>query len=142
MASGNKFNCFPLDLASGVHQMQTGTSHVFKVALTNVAPVGTNTVLANITQVASGGGYTTGGESVAPVTGGQASGVFKFAGVDPAWTASGGGFTFRYAVLYNDSSASDSLIGWWDNGSSIVLVAGDTFSLDLDALNGILTVGG
>lgn len=143
MASFNKFNQFVADLASGVHQLQTGTTHVLRVALTNTAPTSANTVLANITQVANGNGYTTGGISVGTITGAQTGGTFQLTGgTDPVWTASGAGFTARYAVLYNDTptSPADPLIGWWDYGSSVTLAAGETFTVDLDQTNGILTL--
>lgn len=143
MASFNKFNQFVADLASGVHQLQTGTTHVLKVALTNTAPLATNSILGNITEVANGNGYTTGGISVGTITGAQTSGTFKLTGgTDPVWTASGAGFTARYAVLYNDTptSPADPLIGWWDYGSSVTLAAGETFTVDLDQTNGILTL--
>ena len=143
MASFNKFNQFVADLASGVHQLQTGTTHVLKVALTNTAPTSANAVLADITQVANGNGYTTGGISVGTITGAQTSGTFKLTGgTDPVWTASGAGFTARYAVIYNDTPTSPAkpLIGWWDYGSSVTLAAGETFTVDLDQTNGILTL--
>lgn len=143
MASFVKFNQFVADLASGVHQLQTGTAHVLKVALTNTAPLASNSVLADITQVANGNGYTTGGISVGTITGAQTSGTFKLTGgTDPVWTASSAGFTARYAVLYNDTptSPTDPLIGWWDYGSSVTLAAGETFTVDLDQANGILTL--
>lgn len=143
MASFVKFNQFVADLASGVHQLQTGTTHVLKVALTNTAPLASNSVLADITQVANGNGYTTGGISVGTITGAQTSGTFKLTGgTDPVWTASSAGFTARYAVLYNDTptSPTDPLIGWWDYGSSVTLAAGETFTVDLDQANGILTL--
>lgn len=143
MASFVKFNQFVADLASGVHQLQTGTTHVLKVALTNTAPLASNSVLADITQVANGNGYTTGGISVGTITGAQTSGTFKLTGgTDPVWTASSVGFTARYAVLYNDTptSPTDPLIGWWDYGSSVTLAAGETFTVDLDQANGILTL--
>lgn len=143
MASFVKFNQFVADLASGVHQLQTGTTHVLKVALTNTAPLASNSVLADITQVANGNGYTTGGISVGTITGTQTSGTFKLTGgTDPVWTASSAGFTARYAVLYNDTptSPTDPLIGWWDYGSSVTLAAGETFTVDLDQANGILTL--
>jgi hypothetical protein len=143
MASFNKFNQFVADLASGVHQLQTGTTHVLKVALSNTAPAATNAVLADITQVSNGNGYTTGGISVGTITGAQTSGTFKLTGgTDPVWTASGAGFTARYAVLYNDTPTSPAkpLIGWWDYGSSVTLATGETFTVDLDQTNGILTL--
>lgn len=134
-----------LDLASGVHQLQTGTSHVLKIALTNTAPnVATHAVRADMTELATANGYTSGGISVGTLTGAQTSGTFKLVGgTDPVWTASGGTIgPFRYAVLYNDTptSPADPLIGYWDSGSSVTLNSGDTFTADIDQTNGLFTL--
>jgi hypothetical protein len=144
VASFVKYNQFVEDLASGVHQLQTGTSHVLKVALTNAAPnASTHAVRADITELSTSGGYTSGGISVGTITGAETTGTFKLTGgTDPVWTGSGGGFTARYAVIYNDTptSPADPLIGYWDYGSSFTLAAGETFTVDLDQSNGILTI--
>lgn len=139
MATFNKFNSFVEALAEKVHNLGSDT---IKAALTNVAPVATNTILANITQIASGNGYTTGGNTCAGSTSAQTSGTYKLVLADPtAWTGSGGGMaTFRYVVLYNDTATNDELIGWWDYGSGVTLAANETFTLDLDAVNGVLTL--
>jgi hypothetical protein len=143
VASFNKFDQFVADVASGVHQMQTGTSHVYKVMLTNTAPTAANAVKADITEISAGNGYTAGGTSVGTITGSQSSGTFKFVGgTDPVVTASGAVGPLRYAVLYNDTPTSPAkpLIGWWDYGSSVTLASGETFTVDLDQANGILTI--
>lgn len=142
MASYSKFNCFVLDVASAKHEMQTGTTHVYKVYLTNTAPVATNTVYNTPSDLSTANGYTAGGASIGTITGSQTSGTFKFiGGTDPAWTASGGSIgPFRYAVLYNDTSATKPLIGYWDYGSSITLASGNSFTVDLDQSNGVLTI--
>jgi hypothetical protein len=143
MATFNKYNQFVQDLASGVHQLQTGTSHVLRVALSNTAPSNTHATLSQVTELTTGGGYTAGGISVGTITGSQTGGTFKLTGgTDPVWTGSGGGFTARYAILYNDTptSPADPLIGWWDYGSSVTIAAGETLTVDLDQVNGILTL--
>jgi hypothetical protein len=144
VASFVKYEQFVADLCSGVHQFQTGTSHVLKVALTNSAPnAATHAVRADITELSTANGYTSGGISVGTITGAETSGTFKCSGgTDPVWTASGAGFTARYAVLYNDTptSPADPLIGYWDYGSSFTLAAGETFTVDLDQANGLFTV--
>jgi hypothetical protein len=143
VASFNKFNQFVADVASGVHQLQTGTSQVFKVMLTNSAPTAANAVKADITEISAGNGYTAGGVSVGTITGSQSSGTFKFVGgTDPVVTASGAVGPFRYVVLYNDTPTSPAkpLIGWWDYGSAVTLASGETFTVDLDQANGILTL--
>jgi len=146
MASFVKYNQFVEDLAHGVHDLKTGTSHVLKVLLSNTAPnVSTHAVRADTTELSTANGYTSGGISVGTLTGAQASGTFKVSGgTDPVWTASGGSMaTFRYAILYNDTptSPADPLIGYWDYGAGgVTLAVGETFTVDLDQTNGILTI--
>lgn len=145
MATFNKYNQFVTDLASGVHQFQTGTTHVLKVALSNTAPnAATHTIRANISELTTSGGYTSGGISVGTITGSQiTAGTFQLTGgTDPVFTATTGFGPFRYAILYNDTPTSpvDPLIGWWDYGSSVTLAAAETFTVDIDQTNGILTV--
>jgi hypothetical protein len=43
-------------------------------------------------------------------------------------------------VLYNFTPATKPLIGWWDYGTAITLTNGNTFTVDLDQSNGILTI--
>ena len=139
MASYNKFNQFTKDLIDGVHDFD---AHTFKVMLTNTAPVNTNTVKANLTEISAGNGYTAGGTATTISTS-TSSGTAKVTGTDVVFTASGGSIgPLRYAVLYNDSptSPADPLIGWWDYGSSITLADTETLTVDFDATNGILTV--
>lgn len=139
MATYNKFEQFSKDLIDGVHDFD---AHVFKVMLTNSAPVATNSVKADLTEISSGNGYTTGGTATTISTS-TASGTAKVTGTDVVFTASGGTIgAFRYAVLYNDSptSPADPLIAWWDYGSSITLQDGETLTVDFDASNGIFTI--
>lgn len=142
MASFNKFNCFVLDVASAKHQMQTGTSDVFKVYLTNTAPAATDTVFGTPAEISAGNGYTAGGATIGTITGSQSSGTFTFiGGTDPSWTASGGNIgPFQYAVLYNDTSATNPLIGWWDYGTAVTLTSGNTFTVDINQSSGVLTI--
>lgn len=142
MAAFNKFQVFVQDLATAKHQMQTGTTHVYKVYLTNTAPAVTNTVYNTPADLSTANGYTAGGASVGTITGAQTSGTFKFVGgTDPSWTASGGSIgPFQYAVLYNSTASGQPLIGWWDYGTALTLTNGNTFTVDIDQVNGILTI--
>lgn len=145
MASFNKINQFVEDLASGVHQLQTGTSHTLKVYLSNATPdAAADAVKSDLAEISGGNGYTSGGATIGTITGAETSGTFKLVGsADPSWTASGGTIgPFRYAVLYNDTptSPADPLIGWWDYGSSITLAIGESFTVDLDGSNGVLQI--
>lgn len=133
MASFNKFNCFVLDVANAKHDMKTGSAQTYEVYLTNTAPAAANTVYNTPADLSTANGYTAGGATIGVVTGSQTSGTFSFAGsVNPSWTASGGSIgPFQYAVLYNVTSATKPLIGWWDYGVPITLTNGNTFVVTL-----------
>jgi hypothetical protein len=136
MAVFNKFNVFVSDLAQGVHNLNTNT---LKVMLSDTAPVATNTVKANITEIAAGNGYTAGGATATFVSGADTAGLYKLILAAVSWTASGGSIAqFRYAVLYNATPAAGNLIGFWDFGAEVNLTNGNTFTENLDATNGVL----
>ena len=142
MAAFNKFNCFVQDVANALHDMKTGTAQTYKVYLTNTAPVAINTVYGTPVDLSTANGYTSGGTSIGTVTGSQTAGVFTFiGGTAPTWTASGGSIgPFQYAVLYNSTSGTKPLIGWWDNGSAVTVSTGQSFTVNIDLVNGILTI--
>jgi hypothetical protein len=140
MATFNKFNSFVEHLAEKVHNLG---ADVLKVMLTNTAPVATNSVRADLTELGAGNGYASGGNTCTISASAQTAGVYKLTLADTVFTASGGTVgPFRYAVLYNDTptSPADPLIGWYDYGSSVTLLDGETLTVDFDATNGVLTV--
>jgi len=138
VASFAKFNSFVEALAEKVHNLGADT---LKVVLSDVAPVATNTVLANITQIANGNGYTTGGTQATITTSEQTSGTYKLVLADVTFTASGGSIAqFRYAVLYNDTASNDELIGYYDYGAEVNITTGNSFTVDFSASNGVLTI--
>ena len=139
MAAFNKYQDFVDQLGRGVHQLHAA-GHLLKGALTNTAPLATHTVLANITELGAGNGYTAGGaDAQNDYT--EAAGIGTLTCVDIVWTAAGGAMgPFRYVVLYNDTPAAplDPLIGWWDYGSAVTLQIGETFTVDFGASVGTL----
>jgi hypothetical protein len=138
MATYTKFDQFAADCPNGVHNLGSNT---LKVILTNSAPLVTNTVKANLTEISPGNGYTAGGATVTVTASSQTSGIYSLVGNDVVITASGGSVgPFRYAVLYNDTptSPADPLIAFWDYGSSVTLASGETLTVDFGA--NILTV--
>lgn len=138
MATFNKFDSFVEILAEKGHNLGSDT---LKVALTNSAPVATNTVLANITQISGTNGYTTGGATATQSSSAQTSGTYKLVLADVSWTASGGSIgPFQYAVLYNDTATNDELIGWYDYGAALTITTGNSFTVDFDASAGVLTI--
>lgn len=138
MATYTKFNSFVEAVAEKVHNLGSDT---LKVALTNSAPNATDTQLSNITQVSGTNGYTTGGTQATQSSSAQTAGVYKLTLADVTFLASGGSIgPFRYAVLYNDTAANDELIGYWDYGTNVTLTNGNSFIVDFDATNGVLTI--
>jgi hypothetical protein len=138
MAVYNKFNQFTKDLIDGKHNFG---SNVFKVMLTNTAPVVTNQIKAEITEITAINGYSAGG-TVTTITESTSSGVAKVVGSNVVFTATGSVGPFQYAVLYNDTQTAPAkpLIAWWDYGSSITLVNTETLTVAFDATNGIFQV--
>jgi hypothetical protein len=130
----NKFNSFVEAMAEKVHNLGSDS---LKIALTNSAPSASNTVLANITEIS----YTNVSARVPTISSSaQTSGTYKLVLADLVLTASGAVGPFRYVVLYNDTATNDELIGWYDYGSSVTLASGETFTVDFDGTNGVLTI--
>lgn len=124
MATVTLFNCFSEDAAEGKHNLASNT---LKVALTNTAPLSSNTVLADITQISAGNGYVSGGVTATVASSSQTGGVYTLILSSVSWTASGGDIAAnRYAVLYNDTAAGDPLIAYADFGVSAVIANGNT----------------
>jgi hypothetical protein len=134
MAAFNKFN-------SWVEYMTEGAnigSDQFTVALTNSAPVATNTVIADITEIS----YTNcSARTITTASSAQSSGTQKLTLTDLTLTASGGSVgPFRYVVIFDDTLVGDPLVGWYDYGSSITLASTETLLIDFDGTNGFITV--
>jgi hypothetical protein len=139
MAAFNKFQDFVEQVAKGVHQLHAA-GHTLKVYLSNELPLATDTIKANIADIAAEHGYPAGGSDIQNDIS-EAAGVAKMTGVDVVFTASGGSFgPFQYVIIYNDSAVSpeDALVAWWDYGSAITVNDTEAFTVDFDATNGIL----
>lgn len=114
------------DLVEGVN---AGTDQ-WAIALTNTVPA-SKTFVSGTTDLTTSGGYTAGGANVSTTSSGMNGSDFVLVLADPAvWTATGGGFTFRYALLVNKTV--NIIPGYWDYGSSQVVAAGETVTVDLD----------
>ena len=127
-ASYNKFQPAIENLFENINS--GSDSWAIKLATAVSAAAGT------ITEVASGGGYTTGGNAATVTSSSQTGGTFKLVlGSPSVWTASGGGFTFQYAVLVDTTTSTN--VAYWDYGSSQAVAAGETVTVTLDATNGV-----
>lgn len=135
MATFGKYNPFVENLAEKVFNLGSDT---LKVALTNTAPDTTDGALADIAEIAGGNGYTAGGNAATQSSSAQTGGTYKLVCADVVFTATGNMAQFRYAVLYDDTATNNELIGYWDYGSAIDLINGETFTVDLSPTNGVL----
>ena len=138
MAALTKFQDFAEQVLRGVHNFG---AHTFKAALTNAAPAVTNTVLADIAQIAASGGFPAGGVVLDSVVLTETAGVAKVVIADEVITAAGGAIgPARYVVVYNDTAASKNLVGFYDYGSSITLNDGESLTIDFDQTAGVFTL--
>jgi hypothetical protein len=138
MADVNVFYPFFAAPFNGVHDLATNT---LKVALTNTAPNLTDSTLSQITQIAAGGGYVAGGYTLASVTSTQTTGVYTLGADDLTITATGAAIaTWRYAVVYDDTSTSDNLIGYIDAGSAQDLSDGESTTITWSPTDTVLTM--
>jgi hypothetical protein len=137
MAILQKYNSFIDALASGAHNMKTAA---FRCALTNAVPnAGTDTTMTYAPPAAVAG-YPSGGNALVTTSATTTGGVFKLVLQDTVFTASGGSIgPFRYVVVYN-ATAANLLVGFYDYANSITLGDTDTFTVDFDDTNGVLTV--
>lgn len=130
-----KYQQFMEDFGNKVHDL-VGTNDTLKIALTNTAPnQATHALRSDITELSTGGGYTSGGEDTQN-DGSESGGTLTVTGVDVTWTGTGSGFgPFRYVVLYNDTPSSplDPLIAYWDYGSNISVADTETFTHNFGA---------
>jgi hypothetical protein len=116
---------FKVNLLQGAQNFNTGTTKVYKIALyTSSATLGASTTTYSGTsgEVASGGGYTTGGKTLVvsqiPTSGGTTA-FISFSNV--TWTSAT--ITARGALIYN--STDDTTVGVLDFGSDKTSTSGD-----------------
>jgi len=135
MATYQKFNCLVADMANKVHNFGSDT---LKVALTNTAPTAADEDLTDIVSAVD----TSNLDSISLVvsSSAQSSGTYKLIVADKVMTASGAVATFRYIVIYNDTSTADSLVCFFDYGESRTMSNGETLTLDFDGSNGLFSI--
>lgn len=143
MAAYNKFQDFVEQLALAKHNLNTDALHVY---LSNAAPSASlDAVKADLAEITAGNGYTADGIDTLN-TYAESTGTGTLTGTKAVWTASGGNIgPFQYVALMNVTQTSPlkPLIGWWDYGSALTLLTGETFSVKFnnsDTTGTILTL--
>jgi len=135
MVTFNKVDSFVEKLAEKAFNLGSDT---LTVALTNTAHTAGWTQLSDLTQVS----YTNlSSRALTISSSAQTSGTYKLVLADLVLTSTGGTTgPFRYVYIYDDTATNKELIAYYDYGSSITLQAGDTFTIDFDASNGVLQI--
>lgn len=135
MATYVKQQPFVEAVAEKAHNLGSDQLTLF---LTNTVPAVGDAALSAITEISYTNCST---RNLTTSSSAQTSGTYKLVVADLVLTASGGTVgPFRYCGVYNDTSVTDLLIGYYDYGSSITLQAGETFTFDADGSAGLLTI--
>lgn len=126
-------------------------SHSFKINLylstsnANTLTAATITQLSDITnQVATAFGYTQNTKAVTITTANSSGTITIDETTNPVWTASGGSITARFAVIYDDTHASDMpcFVSLLDTTPADVTAA-DTQTLTVNInVSGLVTLTG
>ena len=122
------FEEFALNIGLEEHQLETDVLKVGFVddtitPLANLATPTWSDFSAN--EVATTGGYTTGGETITNNTYTEAAGVGTLDGDNIALVQNASGFTdARWGIVYNSTNGTGMAIGFIDFGANISEVAG------------------
>lgn len=124
-------------------------THSFRINLylstSNCDTLSGNTILANLTnQVATAFGYTQNTKAVTITTANAAGTITIDETTNPVWTASGGAITARFAVIYDDTHASDQAVFVClldTTPADVSAASGFTLTVDINAL-GVMTMAG
>lgn len=136
MAVYNKHQQFVQDAYHGVYNFSSDQLMSYLTAAAN-PPLPANSILTDLTQI----DYTNlSSRNMSLNSSSQTAGLYRLILNDLVLTASGPVATFRYAGMYNDTPTAplNPLVSWWDYGADVTLQAGETFTYDFDATNGVL----
>lgn len=125
------------------------TNYYIALVTSATAPTPDTNTLSQLTEIANGNGYTTGGYQLTPnstdfdtLTEDDSGDKGLVQIKDVAWTASGGtlpgsGSGARYAVLIDDNATvgSREVYAWWDLSSDRSVSSGQTLTLQNLELN-------
>ena len=135
-----------LGIANGEIDLDT---HSFKIALfssaSNCDTLSGTTTLASLTnQLATANGYTQNTKAVTITTANTSGTITVDETTNPSWTASGGSITARFAVIYDDTHASDQALCVClldTTPADVTATDGNTFTITMNA-SGLFTISG
>ncbi len=131
------------EYATGAGGVSRPTNFYIMLFTSATAPTADTNVASDLTEIAAGNGYTTGGYSLTPggtdfdtITEDDSGDLSKVQIKDVAWTASGGaipasGSGARYACMVTDEAtiANRQVIAYWSLGSDRTVSDTQVFTL-------------
>ncbi len=139
MATYQKFEQAIEDIYHGVHDFSSDQLKVALVADANAPDPTTDSILADITTIDTTF-LAAGNDELVRDSEGQTDGVYELILEDRQLNADGGDVgPFRYVVIYNDDSTSDSLIAFYDLGLDVTIANGNAITLDFSQDLGLFT---
>ena len=130
----NKINTFVADLANGSHNFTVSTGNQYAVYLTDTAPTSSSTTPSGEISYSNFSGSNPNYLTVSSSA--QSSGTEVVKITNLTLTATGTIPQFRYIGLKNVTTSK--VVGWWDYGSEVNMVNGDTLAVNFDATNGVI----
>ncbi len=125
---------YPAAIEPLMENINSGTD-AWYIALAATVNSADTTFVPGTTDLPTAGGYTAGGNPATTASATQTGGVYKLLLNSPSgWLATGSGFTFRYAILWDSTTSTP--VAYWDYGASQLVSAGETISVVLDSVNG------
>ncbi|MHB8359808.1 MAG: hypothetical protein ACYDCP_09985 [Thermoplasmataceae archaeon] len=124
----NPVYAFAADVGNKIHDLNADSLNFW---LTNTAPTTATTAYVSADDLATGNGYTAGGQAIASNAFAQVSGTATLTGSNVVWTATGAVGPFRYTPLYNNTAAGKNALGWYDYGASVSLSTSETFTINI-----------
>ena len=139
MVAFNKVQGWVGYLGTGVIDLNADTLSCY---LSNATPSASlDDVKADLAEIATGNGYTGPQDTTNAYS--EAGGTGTLTATDITITASSGSVgPFQYVALFDDTVTTpvvDPLAGWWDYGSALTLLDGESFTIDFGASLGTLT---
>ena len=137
MATYNKFNSF-VEFLMNKEMDLFGTAETINAYLSNATPSASgDSVKTDLAEISTGSGYSGPVDTQNDST--RTTGTVTLTGVSFTVTASGGPVgPFQYVAIYDDTPTSpnaDPLIAWWDYGSALTLLDGESFSVKFNNAN-------
>lgn len=124
------------DLANGSHNFTVSTGNQYAVYLTDTAPTAASTSPTGEISYANFSGSNP--NYITVTASSQSSGTEKVVVANLTMTATGTIPQFRYVGVKNVTTSK--VVAWFDYGSEVNMVSGDTFTVNFDQANGFIQI--